>query len=132
MLTLAEILEQAKALPRNERKQLADLLLNTLDETSAIEADNQFTHQSTLDLIRCAYPNGIPIAHYMTLLSILQKDMSIRVLAQIVAELTYGTYSIYMGDIMNAQRYKPEPHLLKLVMDKLLKCGYEDWRNTDK
>lgn len=38
-MTLAEILEQAKALPRDERKQLADLLLDTLDDEQVVTGD---------------------------------------------------------------------------------------------
>jgi|APSaa5957512622_1039677.scaffolds.fasta_scaffold237665_1 hypothetical protein len=84
-------------------------------------------HQPTVDLILCAYPEGIPNAHYLTLLSILAKDMSIRVLAAVIAHIRGGHYAVYMTDVVEAKRYTPAPGVAVTVKNKLLECGYEDW-----
>lgn len=85
-------------------------------------------HQPTVDLINCAYPLGIPNAHYLTLLSILEKDMSIRVLASVIAHLRGGHYSIYMVDVMESMNFRPDNRVVNTIMEKLLQCGYEEWQ----
>jgi hypothetical protein len=96
-----------------------------------MESDTQSpemnVHQPTVDLIKCAYPDGIPNAHYLTLLSILEKDASTRVLAKAIANIRGGNYAVYMNDVIESQRFKPDDQILKTVMDKLILCGYDEW-----
>ena len=84
-------------------------------------------HQPTVHLIQCAYPQGIPDAHYHTLLSILIADMSIRALSSVIAFIRGGYYSTYMGEVGNAKRYEPDPRVKATVMEKLNNCGYQAW-----
>lgn len=84
-------------------------------------------HEPTVKLINCAYPHGIPEVHYMTLLSILAKDMSIRVLASVIAHLRGGHYSTYMSDVIAAISYTPDSQFLINIKEKLINCGYEEW-----
>jgi hypothetical protein len=92
---------------------------NSLPETEA--------HKPTVELILCAYPHGIPNVHYLTLLSILEKDMSIRALAGVIARIRGGHYSVYMNDVVEAKRFSPDEGVLNTVMDKLMSCGYTKW-----
>lgn len=91
----------------------------------------EYVHKETVELIQCAYPLGIPDAHYHTLLSILIADRSIRVLSSIIAHIRGGHYSIYMGEVGNATRYKPDPDIRETVMKKLIACGYKTDGNGD-
>jgi hypothetical protein len=84
-------------------------------------------HAPSVKLIRCAYPHGIPHAHYMTLLSILAKEMSIRVLPSVIAHVRGGHYSIYMNDVIESMHYTPTDEEFAIVMEKLIACGYEVW-----
>jgi hypothetical protein len=88
-------------------------------------------HQPTVDLIMCAYPTGIPNAHYLTLLSILTRDTSIRVLARVIAHIRGGDYAVDMNDVLEAKNFRPEAHAAALVMEKLTRCGYEEWRKSE-
>lgn len=84
-------------------------------------------HMSTVNLIRCAYPVGIPNAHYMTLLSILEKNASIRVLASAIAHIRGGHYSVYMNDVVESKKFTPNKGVLETVFEKLMTCGYKEW-----
>jgi hypothetical protein len=83
--------------------------------------------QATMDLIQCAYPHGIPDAHYSTLLAILIANMSIRTLSSVIANIRGGHYSTYMGEVGNAMRFVPDPRVKATVIEKLLECGYQTW-----
>lgn len=84
-------------------------------------------YEPTANLIRCAYPHGIPHAHYMTLLSILTEDTSIRVLASVIAAIRGGHYTVYMNDVVEAKKYERDDGVYHLVKEKLMACGYEEW-----
>ena len=88
---------------------------------------NPTFHKPTVDLIMCAYPEGIPDAHYLTLLSILGQGASIRVLAEAIAHIRNGNYSIYMNDVVSALRFEPKPEVASTVQEKLNACGFQSW-----
>jgi len=91
------------------------------------ENPNTSVHKPTVQLIMCAYPLGIPNVHYLTLLSILIEEMSIRALASVIAHIRGGHYSVYMNDVVEAKNFVPNENVASLVKDKLLNCGYEEW-----
>jgi hypothetical protein len=99
-----------------------------------VNLDNNFpdesVHAPTVQLVNCAYPMGIPHAHYMTLLSILIKDMSIRVLAAVIAHIRGGHYSVYVGEVATAKQYIPDEQVASTVKQKLINCGYESWLSS--
>ena len=94
---------------------------------SEMNLPKRYADQATVDMIQCAYPLGIPDAHYHTLLSILISDMSIRVLASVIARIRGGHYSTYVGEVGNATRYEPDSRVKATVMAKLNSCGYQAW-----
>jgi hypothetical protein len=100
------------------------------DETGQKVTNNKpdtSVHEPTVQLINCAYPIGIPDAHYMTMLSLLMQDMSIRVLASVIAHIRGGHYTVYMNDTIAAKNFIPNPDVLVTVKNKLTNCGYEQW-----
>ena len=84
-------------------------------------------YNATVKLIMCVYPHGIPHRQYMTLLSILEKNMSIRTLASIIAHIRGGHETVYLDDVVFANNYHPSKAQQDYVMSKLQACGYDEW-----
>lgn len=95
--------------------------MNLYDELPDEDVD-----EMTVELVMCAYPYGIPDAHYKTLLSILKPSRSIRSLASVVARVRGGHYTTYMGEVGNAERYEPDSRVRETVMQKLKSCGFDE------
>jgi hypothetical protein len=92
-----------------------------------IELADEIPHQPTVDMLQCAYPEGIPDSHYLPLLSILVQNMSMRVLSAVIADIKGGHYTDYMNDVARAGSFRADPRFMVAAMHQLIKCGYADW-----
>lgn len=88
-------------------------------------------HQPTVKLVECAYPEGIPDAEYMALLSILVEEMSFRVLATVIAHVKGGEYVMYLNEVYGCANKLYNEELLATIKGKLENCGYAEWLQND-
>lgn len=83
--------------------------------------------QSTYQLIKCAFPNGIESQVYLPLLALLYDEMSDRNLAEVVACYTGKDYGVVLNDMYRVSTDIPSAEAITKVKQRLLACGYEDW-----
>jgi hypothetical protein len=87
--------------------------------------------RSTYDLVRCVFPEGIPEAEYFVLLHILQRNMSQRVLAETLTFFTSKNQFELLHDVLSASVEALPVDRVDALMQRLLKCGYDDWLRED-
>jgi hypothetical protein len=80
-----------------------------------------------LEVLRRAYPDGVPDDDYLPLLVVLWPDFSDRNLAAVVAELIGGEPAIVSNDAAAAVagRRRPSPQDVDRVRELLASAGYE-------
>jgi hypothetical protein len=84
-----------------------------------------------LDLLRAAYPEGVPDEDYLPLLVVLNPDLSARNLAAVIAELIDGEAVVVDNDAAAAAgSRRPPAKDVQRVRDHLMAFGYqpEQWR----
>ena len=87
----------------------------------AIPEELESTHQ----MLRCAYPDGVPDYDYRALLYVLAQTMSQRQEATAM-EVTFNMdyFNVYQ-DVLGAG--EPPPEVLERVKRRLEQCGYAAW-----
>jgi hypothetical protein len=84
--------------------------------------------QSTYQLIKSAFPNGIESQVYLPLLALLYDEMSDRNLAEVLAYYTGKDYGVVLNDVYRVKSTDiPIAEAITKVKQRLLACGYEDW-----
>ncbi len=88
----------------------------------------------TLALLRCAFPNGVDEQAYLPLLAVLGKEMSMRNLADAMAEFTGKQWPYVYNDVLTALSPAGEPSSTEqdTVRQRLRPCGYDEWLRTDE
>jgi len=89
--------------------------------------------RNTFRLIRAAFPDGLDKTTYFPLLFVLYDDMSDRNLAEVVSKYIGKDYSTVLNDIYRVvSTDKPASEDVTEVKRKLLRCGYDTWRNEEQ
>jgi hypothetical protein len=87
--------------------------------------------RSTQEMLRRAYPEGIPEDDYLPLLALLHAHMSFRTLARVMADATGRAYETVYQDVLGAasphQPGKPPLIDLERVRLRLQPHGFEQW-----
>lgn len=99
---------------------------------SVMHSEINFHLKATLNLIRCAFPDGIDVESYFPLLALLEEEMSDRSLAETIAYCTKKDYSEVLNDIYAVKSTSiPSDEAINIVKSRLLACGYDEWLNED-
>ena len=87
--------------------------------------------QNTFEMVRAAYPNGIPEEEYPALVVLLSEGMGQRTLAELLAACTGKEYPLTYHDVLAAQSpvstIKPAAERVAAVRRRLQDHGYDDW-----
>ncbi|MBE9207238.1 DUF3349 domain-containing protein [Nostoc sp. LEGE 06077] len=84
--------------------------------------------QSTYQLIKCAFPDGIEAENYEPLLAILSEEMSDRNVAEVIAYYVGKDYSVILNDVYRVQSIDiPKAEAINNLKTLLLSCGYQNW-----
>jgi hypothetical protein len=88
---------------------------------------------STFQMLKCAFPNGIPTAWYYSVLSILYSEMSDRNLAVVMSYLTEKTYEEILNDVyrIGASAVEIDDEILRAAQKTLDGCGFANWVTGD-
>jgi hypothetical protein len=83
---------------------------------------------NAVQVIYCAFPQGIDDRIYLPMLSILYKNMSDRSLAKVVAEYTGKDYHVVLNDVYRVGSITTfSSEVINLIQQKLNDCDYEKW-----
>jgi len=81
--------------------------------------------QEVLDILRAAYPDGLPHQDYFAVLAVLGDDMSERNLAAVVAEFIEGEEVVVANDAAaTASRNRPGSADVQRVRRRLASAGW--------
>ena len=84
--------------------------------------------QSTWDLLKRAYPSGIPTSDYLAVLAVLYPHMSDRNLAQVAATFTGKTLGIVTNDVYAVGAGgRVTPESVAEVRKRLDRVGLAEW-----
>jgi hypothetical protein len=86
--------------------------------------------QTSLALVRGAYPDGIPENDYPALVLLMSAGMGQRTLAQLMAACTGKDYTTTYHDVLGAHSPftdKPAPDRVEQVKRRLRAHGYDEW-----
>ncbi|MGF9908939.1 DUF3349 domain-containing protein [Brevibacillus sp. HB1.2] len=84
--------------------------------------------ESTLNMLKRAYPNGISDKECFPLMSLLYEHMSDRNLAEVISFITGKEVAIALNDIHKSVSTKQlSEQELNMVREKLLEHGFEKW-----
>lgn len=80
------------------------------------------------DMLKCAFPDGIPEEEYWSVMVLIHSFMSIRTSARVLAALTDKDYHWVLNDASGFDLDpKPDPAETEKVKKKLDACGYGAW-----
>jgi hypothetical protein len=98
--------------------------MNTSDEKGNLLP----VHRSTVEMLRAAFPNGVPEDAYLPLLALLHECMSFRSIATVVSHCTGKSYITVYHDVMGAISAEgPDAKALAPVKKLLQRHGYDAW-----
>jgi hypothetical protein len=86
--------------------------------------------QATADMLRAAYPAGIPDVVYRPLLRLLSEGMSFRRVAEVVSSLTGKPYPVVYNDVLAAASTQEDAED-ETVREALRQHGYDKWLMTE-
>jgi hypothetical protein len=85
----------------------------------------------TYNMLRCAYPDGVPDEDYNALLAVLHEEMSFRTESDVLSALTRKDWGRVYNDISGYAAIgsvnTPTDEDLERVKGKLASCGYVEW-----
>jgi hypothetical protein len=83
----------------------------------------------TYEMLKRAYPNGVPDDEYLALVAIMNKSMSFRNTAHYVATVSERDWGLVYNDVLGIGSADRRPALedVARVQAKLDKAGYADW-----
>jgi hypothetical protein len=88
-------------------------------------------HRPTVEMVRAAFPSGIPEECYPPLLALLCERMSFRAAAVVVSFLTGKDWAIVYNDALGARARAEqgtfEPEALDRTREALRRHGYDRW-----
>ena len=82
--------------------------------------------RATADMIKAAFPDGVPESAYRSLLALLAEGMSFRGLAEVVSYCTGRPYAVAYNDVLAAASSGSGPADEK-VRQVLNEHGYQQW-----
>jgi hypothetical protein len=82
---------------------------------------------SAFDLLKTAFPQGVPEAHYLPVASLLSKQLSFRNAAMVLASISGKEYGQVYNEVLKAQQLTSEQ--VQATTDILHQHGYEQWAN---
>jgi hypothetical protein len=84
--------------------------------------------QDIYNLLKCAFPEGIPENEYLPTMMLLHPKMSFRTLARVLAGLTNKPYIEVYNDASGfGMDPMPDPEEVEKVRQRLIECGFNDW-----
>lgn len=84
--------------------------------------------RDTYDLLKCAFPDGLPDEEYWPVLSLLHPSMSFRSIAKVLSALTDKDYIEVYNDASGfGLDPPPSPDIVQKVKHKMDTCGYKEW-----
>ena len=87
--------------------------------------------EDTYNMLKCAYPDGLPESDYIPLLAILHEIMSFRNIPDVLAVLAGKDRWLVFNDAMGFSIDDPDYHFTQDDIDRvkarLLPCGFEQW-----
>jgi hypothetical protein len=90
----------------------------------------------TYNMLRCAYPDGVPDEDYNALIAALYNFMSFRTESDVLAALTRKDWGRVYNDISSYAAkesiYTPTNEDFERVNGKLAQCGFAEWVAVNK
>lgn len=86
--------------------------------------------RATADMIRAAYPVGVPDSAYRPLLRLLSEEMSFRAVAEVVSRVTGKPYPVVYNDVLAAAS-SGNNDVNEAVREVLRQHGYDEWLATE-
>jgi hypothetical protein len=83
--------------------------------------------QSTVDMLRKAFPNGIPPQELLSVLRLLYDNMSDRNLAFVASVLTEQPSEVMLNKVYDAAGLSADDPRVLRMRDHLKQYGYDDW-----
>lgn len=86
--------------------------------------------KSTYDMLKCAFPEGIPRDEYKALIALLHPYMSNRALAILLAHFLNQSYFKSLHEVEEVWvdgLPSEDTRRLEDVREKLIPCGYDRW-----
>ena len=88
--------------------------------------------QTTEELLKKAFPNGMEDDLYFPLLNILEPELSDRNLATVISNFTGKEYHIVLNDIYKVKAQSFENDLVLDIVQSLLDvAGFQQWLEED-
>lgn len=87
--------------------------------------------RSTYILVHSTFPSGIPKKFYMSLLKVLEEELSDRNLAQVMAYFMDRPYGAILNDIYKIPSMSFDINKTNEVRMLLKPYGYDDWLQED-
>ena len=87
--------------------------------------------QSTVELLKNAFPDGLNKDAYFAVIKLLYDDMSDRNLADVLSFVTGKPYEICYNDICGVSQRTLETSVYEFVKSRLYMNGYDDWLKED-
>ena len=90
--------------------------------------------KSTADLILRAFPNRESIQGqlYYGLLVIFYEELSMRNLAELMAQITGKDYDVVLQDVYGVGENKGKLIVDDAIMNRLKACGYDAWASSQE
>jgi hypothetical protein len=89
---------------------------------------------TTYDMLKCAFPDGIPEEEYWSVMALIHPYASFRGTADILSSVTDKDHSEVYNDASgfgNPYDPMPDPANVEKVKQKLDACGYAAWIEKD-
>ena len=83
--------------------------------------------ESTIALLKRAYPDGVSQDDWDGIMFLLYEHMSDRALAKTVSYFTGIDYPIHYNDVLRIGAYGCEPAIVERVRMRLNAAGYDEW-----
>lgn len=92
--------------------------------------DAEQPDESTLDLLKCVFPDGLSEAAYLPLLYILRKEMSIRAASRLVGRLMHKNDLEIYNDALDVNNRTHDQTIVEDLIRRLEVCDYKVWLDS--
>jgi hypothetical protein len=87
---------------------------------------------TTYEMLRSAFPQGVPDGTYWPLLALLGQNMAQRALADVLALYTGKEYATVYNDVLRVQSATPDGAEMDKMERILAPHGYQDWLREEE